>query len=238
MPASGPRHARGPLPSPIRPSKRPLPIHSARCATYGTVTPGQLPYRPVGLGRPTGRSRHRAHGTSAAHGHRRFAHRSGQSRSTAPAVLLAIVASTVTRVPQASCRTAPSAQADGSKPASGPRHARGPLPSPIRPSKRPLPIHSTRCATYYSGLTTRVLPQASCRTVPSAQADGPMPASGPRHVRGPLPSPIRPSKRPLPIHSTRCASYTGAGPRDGTVSLSQLMSSCSQETTARCECRV
>jgi hypothetical protein len=148
MPASGPRHARGPLPSPIRPSKRPLPIHSARCATYGTVTPGQLPYRPVGLGRPTGRSRHRAHGTSAAHGRRRFAHRSGQSRSTAPAVLLAIVASTVTRVPQASCRTAPSAQADGSKPASGPRHARGPLPSPIRPSKRPLPIHSTRCATH------------------------------------------------------------------------------------------
>ena len=73
---------------------------------------------------------------------------------------------------------------------------------------------------------------------PSAQADGPMPASGPRHVRGPSPSPIRPSKRPLPIHSTRCASYAGAGPRDGTVSLSQLMSSCSQETTARCECRV
>ena len=138
--------------------------------------------------------------------------------------------------PQASCRTVPSAQADGSMPASGPRHVRGPLPSPIRPSKRPLPIHSTRCATY-GGLTTRV-PQASCRTVPSAQADGSMPASGPRHARGPLPSPIRPSKRPLPIHSTRCASYTGAGPRDGTVSLSQLISSCSQETAARCECRV
>jgi hypothetical protein len=100
-------------------------------------------------------------------------------------------------------RTFPSA----SMPASGPRHARGPSPSPIRPSKRPLPIHSTRCATctivvtVASPVTTRV-PRASCRTVPSAWADGPMPASGARHVRCPLPSPIRPSKRPLPIHST------------------------------------
>ena len=98
-----------------------------------------------------------------------------------------------------------------------PRHASGPSPSPISPSKRPLPIHSTRCATYTivvtvaseSPVTTRV-PQASCRTVPSAQADEPMPASGPRRVRGPSPSPIRPSKRPLPIHSTRCATCHGA----------------------------
>ena len=109
-------------------------------------------------------------------------------------------------------RTFPSA----SMPASGTRRARGPLPSPIRPSRRPLPIHSTQCATY-SGfrVTTRLgAPQASCRTVPSAQADGPIPASGTRHARGPLPSPIRPSKRPLPIHSTRCATYSGTGPRD------------------------
>jgi hypothetical protein len=47
-----------------RPSKRPLPIHSTRCATYTIVvtvaspvtrghssTSGQLPDRPVGLGR-------------------------------------------------------------------------------------------------------------------------------------------------------------------------------------------
>ena len=136
------------------------PLHSARVWTL-----------------PTLRIRHRAHGTSAACCRRRFAHRSGHSRSTAPNVLLMVA-------------------------------------SPLR------------------------VPQASCRTVPSAWADGQIPASGPRHARGPLPSPIRPSKRPLPIHSTRCASYTGAGPRDGTVSLSQLMSSCSQETTARCECRV
>ena len=46
--------------------------------------------------------------------------------------------------------------------------------------------------------------QASCRTVPSAWADGQIPASGASHVRCPLPSPIRPSKRPLPIHSTQC----------------------------------
>jgi hypothetical protein len=121
-------------------------------------------------------------------------------------------------VPQAGpseCVTFPSA----SMPASGPRHARGPSPSPIRPSKRPLPIHSTRCATYTIVVTvasespvttgTRV-PRASCRTVPSAWADGPMPASGAPHVRCPLPSPIRPSKRPLPIHSTRCATCHGA----------------------------
>ena len=110
-------------------------------------------------------------------------------------------------------RTFPSA----SMPASGPRHARGPSPSPIRPSKRPLPIHSFRCATYTivvtvaSPVTTRVLPRASCRTVPSAWADGPMPASGAPHVRCPLPSPIRPSKRPLPIHSTRCHGATCHG---------------------------
>jgi hypothetical protein len=109
-------------------------------------------------------------------------------------------------------RTFPSA----SMPASGPRHARGPSPSPIRLSKRPLPIHSTRCATYTivvtvaSPVTTRV-PRASCRTVPSAWADGPMPASGAPHVRCPLPSPIRPSKRPLPIHSTRCHGATCHG---------------------------
>ena len=96
------------------------------------------------------RCRHRAHGTPAAHRRRRFAHRSGHSRFTAPAVLSPYGASGLaTRVvPQASCRTVPSAQADGSKPASGPRHGRGPLPSPIRPSTRPLPIHSTRCASY------------------------------------------------------------------------------------------
>jgi hypothetical protein len=61
MPASGPRHVRGPLPSPIRPSKRPLSIHSTRCATHsGLITgiwhsstplAGQLPDRPVGPGR-------------------------------------------------------------------------------------------------------------------------------------------------------------------------------------------
>ena len=102
-------------------------------------------------------------------------------------------------------------------PAFGPRHARGPLPSPIRPSKRPLPIHGTRRAAY-GGLTTRV-PQASCRTVPSAQADEPMPVSGPRHARGPLPSPIRPSKRPLPIHRV--------GPRHG------ANSGCGNETHFR-----
>ena len=156
MPAC-PRHASGPSPSPIRPSKRPLPIHSTRCATYTIVvtvglrvtshhssTPGhwQLPDRPVGLGRradagfgrtarplpiavadspieaatpdpqhpmcylwwphhseyprpaagpsrrpgPTGRYRHRAHGTPTAHCRRRFAHRSSHSRSAAPAV--------------------------------------------------------------------------------------------------------------------------------------------------------
>jgi hypothetical protein len=155
-----------------RPSKRPLPIHSTRCATYAIVvtvaspvttrtrTPGQLGTGPSRRPGPTGRCRHRAHRTPAAHCRQRFAHRSGHSRSTAPDVLLVLVS-----------------------------------------------------------FTTRV-PQASCRTVPSAWADGPIPASGPRHARGPLPSPIRPSKRPLPIHSTRCASYTGIGPRDGTVSLS------------------
>ena len=41
--------------------------------------------------RPTGRCRHRAHGTPAARCRRRFAHRSGHSRSTAPAVPPALV---------------------------------------------------------------------------------------------------------------------------------------------------
>ena len=41
--------------------------------------------------RPTGRYQHRAHGTPAAHCRRRFAHRSGHSRSTAPAVLPVVV---------------------------------------------------------------------------------------------------------------------------------------------------
>ena len=90
-----------------RPSKRPLPIHSTRCATYAIVvtvaspvttrtrTPGQLGTGPSRRPGPTGRCRHRAHGTPAAHCRRRFAHRSGHSRSTAPAVpvLLTIVAS-------------------------------------------------------------------------------------------------------------------------------------------------
>ena len=40
--------------------------------------------------RPTGRCRHRAHGTPAAHCRRRFAHRSGHSRSTASGVLLMV----------------------------------------------------------------------------------------------------------------------------------------------------
>jgi hypothetical protein len=63
-----------------------------------------------------------------------------------------------------------------------------------------------RVTSHHRGSSTR----ASCRTVPSAWADGPMPASGAPHVRCPLPSPIRPSKRPLPIHSTRCATCHGA----------------------------
>ena len=50
------------------------------------------------------------------------------------------------------------------------------------------------------------VPPASCRTLPSAWADGTMPASGTRHVRCRLPSPIRPSKQPVRIHSSRCAS--------------------------------
>ena len=66
-----------------------------------------------------------------------------------------------------------------------------------------------------SGYQGRYQPGTPGRTFPSAS----MPAC-PRHARGPSPSPIRPSKRPLPIHSTRCASYPGIGPRDGTVSLS------------------
>ena len=53
----------------------------------------------------------------------------------------------------------------------------------------------------------RVVPPASCRTSPSAWVDGTMPASGTRHVRCRLPSPIRPSKQPVRIHSSRCASY-------------------------------
>ena len=39
---------------------------------------------------PTGRYRHRAHGTPAAHCRRRFAHRSGHSRSTVPDGLLRV----------------------------------------------------------------------------------------------------------------------------------------------------
>jgi len=39
---------------------------------------------------PTGRCRHRAHGTSAADCRRRFAHRSSQSGSTAADVLLRV----------------------------------------------------------------------------------------------------------------------------------------------------
>ena len=126
-----------------------------------------------------------------------------------------------------------------SMPASGPRHARGPLPSPIRPSKRPLPTHSTRCATY-GGLKvttgTRVPGQLPDRPVGlGRRAD-----AGFRRTARPLPiavadSPIE-AATPDPQHPL-CL-ITGAGPRDGTVSLSQLMSSCSQETTARCECRV
>jgi hypothetical protein len=120
------------------------------------------------------RCRHRAHGTPAAHCRRRFAHRSGHSRSTASAVLLMVASGQVRsgtgglssplalrRVDHettdehprpAAAGTAPSAQADESMPASGPRYARGPLPSLIRPSKRPLsglPIHSIRCAASY-----------------------------------------------------------------------------------------
>ena len=63
-------------------------------------------------------------------------------------------------------------------------------------------------------LDSECVPQAG----PSPSAS--MRASGTRHARGPLPSPIRPSKRPLPIHSTRCATYSGTGPRGGSVSLS------------------
>ena len=102
MPASGPRRARGPLPSPIRPSKRPLPIPSIRCATYGH---GALEYPRPAAGpsrrpRPTGRCRHRAHGTPAAHCRRRFAHRSGHSRSTAPAVLLMVASESPLEYPR------------------------------------------------------------------------------------------------------------------------------------------
>ena len=50
------------------------------------------------------------------------------------------------------------------------------------------------------------VPPASCRTLPSAWADGTMPESGTRHVRCRLPSPIRPSKQPVRFHSSRCAS--------------------------------
>ena len=126
----------------------------------------RVPQRPAaGPSRrpgPTGRYRHRAHGTPAAHCRRRFAQRSGHSRSTVPDVLLRVAASPLEYPTWASCRTVPSAQADGPTPASGPRHARGPLPSPIRPSKRPLPIHSTQCATYV--VPTPVMALYQCRS--------------------------------------------------------------------------
>ena len=47
---------------------------------------------------------------------------------------------------------------------------------------------------------------------PSAQADGTMPASGTRYIRCLWPSPIRPSKRRVRIHSSRCATYTQERP--------------------------
>ena len=70
MPASGPRYAYLMVASP--------PEHPRPAAG-----PSRRP-------RPTGRCRHSAHGTPAAHCRRRFAHRSGHSRSTAPAVLLMV----------------------------------------------------------------------------------------------------------------------------------------------------
>ena len=94
MPASGTRRARCPMPTPIRRSKRPLPIHSTRRATCRgfRVATRVLPPRPAAgpsrRPRPTGRYQHRAHGAPAAHCRRRFADRSGESRSAAADVLL------------------------------------------------------------------------------------------------------------------------------------------------------
>jgi len=73
-------------------------------------------------GRAGGR-RHRAHGTPAAHCHRRSAHRGGQPGSTAADLLRMVPVARHSSAPQASCRTVPSAQADGAMPASGTRHA-------------------------------------------------------------------------------------------------------------------
>jgi hypothetical protein len=91
-----------------------------------------------------GGCRHRAHGTPAAHCRRRSAHRGGQSGSATADVLPIVALPLEYPGPlAASGRDVPSAWADGPIPASGTRRVRCLLPSPIRPSKRPLPIHST-----------------------------------------------------------------------------------------------
>jgi hypothetical protein len=129
MPASGPRHAYLMVASPLEhprpaagPSRRPRPTGRCRHSAHGTpaarcrrrfahrsghsrstapavllmvASPLEHPRPAAGPSRrprPTGRCRHSAHGTPAARCRRRFAHRSGHSRSTAPAVLLMVAA--------------------------------------------------------------------------------------------------------------------------------------------------
>jgi hypothetical protein len=157
----------------------------------------------------------------AAHCRRRFAHRSGHSRSTADARMrFPGGLATGTPVPQASCRTVPSAQADGPMPASGPRHVRGPLPSPIRPSKRPLPIHSgTRTVLPllvwwpHHSSTPGQLPDRPVG--PGRRADaGIGPTARPRPIAV-ADSPIE-AATPDPQHPV-CLPIAGTGPRDGTA---------------------
>ena len=105
MPASSARHVRCRLPSPMHPSNQRARAQSSRCATYlqfhrsKSVKPLEYPRPAAGPCRrpgPTGRCRHRAHGTSAADCRRRFAHRSSQSGCTAADVLLRVVPAPVT----------------------------------------------------------------------------------------------------------------------------------------------
>ena len=104
-----------------------------------------------------GGCRHRAHGTPAAHCRHRSAHRGGQSGSTTADVLPIVALPLEYPGPLAAAGgTVPSAWADGPMPASGAPHVRCPLPSPIRPSKRPLPIHSTRCATCHGAIGSKL----------------------------------------------------------------------------------
>jgi hypothetical protein len=124
-------------------------------------------------GRAGGR-RHRAHGTPAAHCHRRSAHRGGQPGSTAADLLRMVPVARHSSAPQASCRTVPSAQADGAMPASGTRHAAAHC---LRPPRRSVRIHSSRCAIY-SGLATRVPPAGQLQAGPSRR---PRPTGRYRH---------------------------------------------------------